>query len=77
MTSSGDNPVDRALGAVLASIERSDRGVVANYIPELASADPTSAAIALTSTSGHLYAAGDHDVAFTLQSISKLPICRP
>ena len=71
MTSSGDNPVDRALGAVLASIERSDRGVVANYIPELASADPTSAAIALTSTSGHLYAVGDHDVAFTLQSISK------
>jgi glutaminase len=46
-------------------------GAVANYIPELARADPDGFGLALATADGRLYAVGDTDVPFTIQSISK------
>src|SRR6202000_2982546 len=46
-------------------------GAVADYIPQLALADPGHFAIALGSLDGDVYSAGDDDVAFTIQSVSK------
>ena len=46
-------------------------GAVANYIPELARADPEGFGIALATADGRLYMVGDTEVPFTIQSISK------
>jgi glutaminase len=46
-------------------------GMPADYIPELKKADPTHFGIALATIDGHVYATGDSDVEFTIQSISK------
>jgi len=46
-------------------------GNVATYIPELGKADPSLFGIAAVSTDGRLFAVGDYDHAFTIQSISK------
>lgn len=46
-------------------------GEVADYIPELAKADPDKAAVALATLDGPIHAAGDVDTRFTIQSISK------
>lgn len=48
-----------------------DAGEVASYIPELAHADPDRLAIAIATLDGEVYVAGDADVEFTIQSISK------
>jgi len=48
-----------------------DAGEVASYIPELANADPDRLAIAVATLDGEVYVAGDADVEFTIQSISK------
>ncbi len=48
-----------------------DGGEVASYIPELAHADPDRLAIAVATLDGEVYTAGDADVEFTIQSISK------
>ena len=44
---------------------------MADYIPELASADPDRLAVAFCTEDGRLYSQGDADVAFSIQSISK------
>lgn len=50
----------------------SDRsGALADYIPDLARADPERLGVALSTIDGEVYAAGDVDVEFTIQSISK------
>jgi glutaminase len=46
-------------------------GEVATYIPELAKADPEHFGIALVTPDGRLFAAGEIDQPFTIQSISK------
>lgn len=46
-------------------------GVVADYIPVLAEVDPALFGICVAQTDGDLHAAGDADVEFTIQSISK------
>ncbi|MGW7416413.1 glutaminase A [Streptomyces sp. NPDC054863] len=46
-------------------------GEVADYIPELARADPDDFGIAITSMAGHRYQAGKADTPFTIQSVSK------
>jgi len=46
-------------------------GEVASYIPQLALADPEGLGIAVVSTAGKVYQAGDADVPFTIQSVSK------
>jgi glutaminase len=46
-------------------------GAVANYIPELSKANPAHFGIGLATIDGHVYEAGDCEVEFTIQSISK------
>ena len=48
-----------------------DRGKVATYIPELARVGAEAFGIAVVDTDGHVVAAGDCDVPFSIQSISK------
>ncbi|MCK0207616.1 glutaminase [Starkeya koreensis] len=51
---------------------RTDRGDVATYIPELARADPNRFGIAVVSGEGEVVVGGDADMAFSIQSISKV-----
>lgn len=46
-------------------------GVVADYIPVLAEADPDWFGVAVAQTNGRVHGSGDCDVEFTIQSISK------
>lgn len=48
------------------------RGELADYIPELRKADPDHLGIVLTDLEGHIYASGDSDQPFTIQSIVKV-----
>ncbi len=48
------------------------KGEVAQYIPALANADPHSFALVLTTLDGKAHGAGDLDLPFSAQSISKL-----
>jgi glutaminase len=51
---------------------RTDRGQVASYIPELARVDPAAFGLAVVDAEGNVAAAGDADVPFSIQSISKV-----
>jgi glutaminase len=54
------------------SRHQNDRdGHVADYIPELSNANPDHFGIALVTATGAIYCAGDAEVPFTIQSISK------
>lgn len=46
-------------------------GALADYIPELALVDPDKFGIAIATSKGGLYAIGDTDIPFTIQSMSK------
>ncbi|MBS3995218.1 MAG: glutaminase A [Alkaliphilus sp.] len=46
-------------------------GKVATYIPELSNVDSNILGIAILDKEGQLYKAGDYDIKFTLQSVSK------
>jgi len=52
--------------------ERSDRGEVASYIPQLGKVDPAKFGIAVTTSDGEVFSAGDANEAFSIQSISKV-----
>jgi glutaminase len=52
--------------------QRSDRGEVASYIPELASVNANSFGLAVVDADGHVAAAGDSETSFSIQSISKV-----
>jgi glutaminase len=52
--------------------DRTDRGEVASYIPELAGVDPQRFGLAVVGADGSVAAAGDCDVPFSIQSISKV-----
>jgi glutaminase len=67
----GGDVIARGLGDVLADYASVRDGAVADYIPELARVDPDRFGIALASVRGHVYAAGDDELAFTIQSSSK------
>lgn len=54
-----------------ACIAEGDEGEVASYIPELAGADPERFAVALCTIDGTVYAVGDAEHRFTIQSLSK------
>lgn len=64
-------PVTTALDLFHRELSSLREGAVADYIPELAKADPDRFGLALVSMDGNLYAAGDANAAFTIQSISK------
>lgn len=51
---------------------RTDRGNVASYIPELARVDANQFGIAVVTADGAVTVGGDADVAFSIQSISKV-----
>lgn len=51
---------------------RTDRGTVANYIPELARADAGAFGIAVANSEGMVAAGGNSDQPFSIQSISKV-----
>ena len=55
-----------------AMAKRTDRGTVASYIPELASVDPHAFGIAVADAAGNVVVAGDADLPFSIQSISKV-----
>lgn len=59
------------LTEVLRGVEPDVSGEPAGYIPELASADPERLGAVLATVDGEVYGAGDCDVEFTIQSISK------
>ena len=65
------SPVPDYLEEVLDGLREDRAGAVADYIPELAAAEPDQLGIALTTALGRTYTAGDADVEFTIQSISK------
>ncbi len=46
-------------------------GAVASYIPELAKANPSNLGVCIKTADGRIYAAGDYEIPFTMQSISK------
>ena len=52
--------------------QRTDRGKVANYIPELGRVDEQAFGLAVVDADGHVAAGGDCDVPFSIQSISKV-----
>ncbi|QCB29067.1 glutaminase [Corynebacterium endometrii] len=64
-------PIPFYLEEILDAVRDNKDGDVADYIPELAHADPDKLGIAMCTTSGHVYAVGDADYEFTIQSISK------
>ncbi|MFB2603378.1 glutaminase, partial [Rhizobium phaseoli] len=47
-------------------------GKVADYIPELAKVDPRQFGMAIVTVDGKVYRVGDADIAFSIQSISKV-----
>lgn len=71
MTGRSGGAVTRALAEVHAEVGVLSAGDVVSYIPQLALVDPALFGLAMASTEGHRYQAGDADVPFTLQSVSK------
>lgn len=63
--------VQMALNQVYQQALPQNEGRLADYIPELARVDPDCFGLALMTTQGRLYTAGDVDVPFTIQSVSK------
>ncbi|MER8002350.1 glutaminase [Streptomyces sp. NPDC095613] len=59
------------LAEVLRDVEPDTSGEPAGYIPELAAADPGRLGAAFAMIDGEVYGAGDIDIEFTIQSISK------
>ncbi|MER8561926.1 glutaminase [Mesorhizobium sp. M0578] len=65
--------LEHALREVAAEMaERTDRGDVASYIPQLGKIDPKKFGIAAVTNDGRVLTAGDADEAFSIQSISKV-----
>ncbi|SNT16040.1 glutaminase [Rhodococcoides kyotonense] len=65
------SPVPDYLQEVLDSLSENTDGHVADYIPDLAHANPDVFGIAATTVDGRTHSAGDDDVEFSIQSISK------
>ena len=71
MTFENTHPIQRALDQIHAAVSLQKGGALASYIPELAQVDPDRFGVALMSTKGRIFVAGDVDVPFTIQSVSK------
>lgn len=71
MHPSFDSPVEQYLKSLHAKHAACQEGNVADYIPELAKADPNWFGICVATRDGHLYEIGDTRQLFTIQSISK------
>lgn len=65
--------LETVLGDIVADMaSKEGRGRVADFIPELAQVDPTLFGIAVALPSGQVFASGDAQVPFSIQSISKV-----
>ncbi|MFJ2618388.1 glutaminase [Glutamicibacter sp. NPDC087344] len=64
-------PIPDYLNEVLDSLRADTSGNTAQYIPELAQANPDLFALSVTTATGSTYSAGDHLTEFSIQSISK------
>lgn len=64
-------PVHEYLAEIRNRCYRFNQGDVATYIPELAEVDPEQFGIALCTPAGTIYAEGDAESSFTIQSVSK------
>ena len=65
------SPIPSYLDEVLQRVAADRTGMLANYIPELAEVDPERLGASIAMVDGELYASGDTDSLFTIQSISK------
>ncbi|UIZ92188.1 glutaminase [Corynebacterium sp. CNCTC7651] len=65
------SPVPQYLQDILDTVRDQDGGETADYIEKLKNADPDKLGLALCTTDGHVYAVGDTDYEFSIQSISK------
>ncbi len=66
------DPITHALQGIRdACAPAAASGALADYIPELALADPTRFGLALASLDGDVYRAGDAETPLTIQSVSK------
>ena len=67
------NKLDAAVKEISAEMaQRTDRGEVAHYIPELARVHSNAFGMVVIDNNGHVAAGGDSDTAFSIQSISKV-----
>ncbi|MFD2738522.1 glutaminase [Sulfitobacter aestuarii] len=65
--------LDQILNRISSQMHDSDDwGEVAGYIPELADIDPAQFGIAVATAEGDLHAAGDAEIPFSVQSITKV-----
>lgn len=64
-------PVSDYLEELLDNCAADASGATADYIPELAAVNPDQFGVAIATPDGTTYRAGDSDVPFTIQSISK------
>jgi glutaminase len=65
------NPLSHFLAQTHAALAPYNSGALANYIPELAKANPDHFGIAVATMDGHVYEIGDTAAPFTIQSVSK------
>jgi glutaminase len=63
--------IERVIAEVYARHRDNRDGALADYIPELAVVAPDGFGIAVATAGGKLYAVGDTEQAFTIQSVSK------
>ena len=64
-------PVEDYLAELYERVSGLVGGKPADYIPELGKVDPSLFGIAIATVDGQIYAVGDANVAFTIQSVSK------
>jgi glutaminase len=65
------SPLELFLTQCHDDVRQDGSGALANYIPELARANPDHFGVALTTLDGHTYEVGDSRALFTIQSVSK------
>ncbi|MBJ9986395.1 glutaminase [Acinetobacter sp. S40] len=64
-------PLPDYLAHVLDACDIDNSGHLADYIPELANANPDRLALAMSTVDGEIYSVGDDEIEFTIQSMSK------
>ena len=64
-------PLPDYLAHVIEACDIDNSGHLADYIPELANANPNRLALAMSTVDGEIYSVGDDDIEFTIQSMSK------
>ena len=71
MTPLLESQIQKVIDEIYIKYKDVDDGTVATYIPELGKANPKYFGICLTTVEGQVFTAGDWDVEFTIQSMSK------